>query len=220
MSDLLAEVDEAIRQEKLEKFWHENKTFIIAFIALTILSTAVMSAYRSWDASTKTKQTTQILALQNDENYPANIIEAELDMRASLRGITLLSAAGTAMQKNNREDAQKLYARLIEDTKIPDEFRHLGILMDTRLKMDNDDANEEELLSALSPVLKGKSTWKPHALIDAALLESETNQQAALDKLNEIADTADLPPSLYERAEKLHHVISAKTPATSESTTN
>ena len=212
MSDLLAEVDEAMRQEKLEKFWHENKAYIIAFIALTILSTAVMSGYRAWDTSTKTKQTAALIALQDAADYPSNVIEADLKLRPSLRGIALLTAAGTAMENDKKEDATKLYARLAADTKIPDDFRFLGIIMDVRLKMDTPDAQNADLLATLHPILKSKSPWKPHAQIDAALLESNQNPQQALEYLNAVADTADLPPSLYERAEKLHHVIKGNIP--------
>ena len=212
MSDLLAEVDEAMRQERMEKFWHENKSYIIAFIVLTILSTAVMSGYRSWDANTKIKQTEQIIALQAAADYPTNIIDAELKLRPSLRGIALLSAAGTFMEQDKKEEAAKLYARLAADKKVPDEFQHLGILMDVRLQMDKEDVQNQELLVALKPVLNGKSAWKPHAQIDAALLESKENPQKALELLNAVADTANLPPSLYERAQKLHHVIAGNIP--------
>jgi len=214
MSDLLAEVDEAMRQERMEKFWHENKTYIIAFIALTILSTAAMSGYRSWDAKTKIKQTEEVIALQESADYPSNIIDAELKVRPSLRGITLLSAAGRFMEQDKPEEAAKLYARLAADTKIPAEFQDLGVLMDVRLKMDNDSAQNAELLAALQPVLKSKSAWKPHAQIDAALLEATQNPQKSLELLNAVSDTEGLPPSLYERAQKLHHVIAGNIPET------
>ncbi|NCT40223.1 MAG: hypothetical protein GW778_00980 [Alphaproteobacteria bacterium] len=212
MSDLLAEVDDAMRQERLAKFWHENKFFIVAFVVLTIVATGAMSAYRSWDMKTKTEQTAQLITLQEATNYPANIIEDDLDFRPSIRGIALLSAAGTAMQRNNQEDAAKLYARIVADTKIPEKFRYLGIIMDVRLKMEKEGANKEELLSALAPILNSKSAWKPHAQIDAALLQANTNPQKSLELLNSVADTPELPASLYERAQKLHHVISGQIP--------
>jgi len=213
MSDLLAEVDEAMRQERMEKFWHENKAYIIAFIALTILSTAAMSGYRAWDNKTKIDQTAQIIALQNNENYPANIIDDELDVRPSLRGITLLSAAAAAVEKQNDEAAAKLYKRLAEDSKIPNEFQHLGILMDARLELaSNAEANKKTILENITKVANGKSAWRTHAQIDAAVLHAETNPTKAVELLNKVADTPGLPQTLYERAQKLHHVYSGQIP--------
>ena len=209
MSDLLAEVDEAMRQERLAKFWHENKTFIIFFVVLTIVATGALSAYRTWDANTQAEQTAELIALQEASDYPANILDSELDFRPSIRGIALLSAAGTAMQRDNKEQAQTLYARLARDTKIPDDYRYLGILMNVRLQNEAGEKQPQELLSALDPVLSDNTPWKPHAQIDAALIQADHNPQEAITLLNAVADTPDLPASLYERAQKLHHVISA-----------
>lgn len=221
MSDLLAEVDEAMRQERLAKFWHENASLIITFIVVTILATGALSGYRAWDANTKTKQTTQLIALQDAADYPANIIDNKLDFRPSIRGIALLSAAGTYMEQDKPQDALKLYKRLAADSKIPAEFRDLGILMTARLNLSTDqDVQEADILASLSPVLNGKSPWKPHAQIDAAILEADKNPQKALELLNAVSDTPDLPESLYERAEKLHHVFSGNIPDANDVKTN
>ncbi len=220
MSDLLAEVDEAMRQEKLEKFWHENKLYIILFIALTILSAAATSGYRAWDDNVKTKQTAELLALQNASNYPNNILDANLEMRASLKGIVLLSAASAFMGEEKKDEAAQLYARLASDTTIPDDFRFLGILMDMRLKMDREEADKAVLLTSLDPILSSKSPWKPHAQIDAALLQAENNPDQAIELLNMVSDTPNLPPSLYERAQKLHHVIAGNQSSESSTKTN
>ncbi|MFK7839491.1 MAG: hypothetical protein AB8B83_04100 [Bdellovibrionales bacterium] len=208
MSDLLAEVDEAMRQERLSKFWHDNKAFIIAFILLTILGTGATSTYRSWDQNVKTTQTSELITLQEASDYPSNMLEAELDFRPSIRGIALLSAASTAMQRDNMQDAQTLYARAVKDKGIPSQFRDLAIIMDTRFKMDDETIEASALLAALDPILKGNSAWKPHAQIDAALLNADINPEKSLELLNAVSDKANLPDTLYERAQKLHHVIS------------
>ena len=215
MSDLLAEVDEAMRQERLQKFWDENGTFIILFVILTIFSTGAFSAYRAWDNNTKISQTSELIALQEATNYPSNIIEADLDFRSSIRGIALLSAAGTFMEQEKPEEALKLYERLAGDTKIEDKFRHLGILMSARLNIVKDEApSNEDILASLEPVINSKSPWKPHAQIEAAILQADTNPKKSLELLNAVSDTLDLPETLYERAEKLHHVISGNSPET------
>lgn len=220
MSDLLAEVDEAMRQERLSKFWHENGALIIAFVVLTIVSTGAFSAYRSWDTKTKTKQTQEIIALTDAEDYPANVIDAELNIRPSLRGIALLSAAGTFMEQDKPEEAAKLYARLAADKKIPNDFNHLGIIMDARLKLDSDTPDLPAILASLSPVINGKSPWKPHAQIDAAIINAQfpDGNAQALALLNAVSDTPNLPQSIYERAEKLHHVFSQNQASTEAKT--
>ena len=49
MTDLFAEVDEALRQERVAKLWQEYGRYLIGFIATLILLTALISAYKSWE---------------------------------------------------------------------------------------------------------------------------------------------------------------------------
>lgn len=222
MSDLLAEVDEAMRQEKLEKFWKENGPFIIAFVVLTILMTGVISGYRSWDTSIKTKQTSELIEFMSAPNYPGNIVAKEtLNFRAPLRAVALMGAAGTLMAQDKVDDAYTLYTRVAQDTKIKDDFRHLAILMSVRIDMDKDDADSDALLASLAPVLKNKSPYQPHARIDAALIHAslKNDYAAANELLNAVLDTKALPPTLYERAQNLHHVYSLKAQSAEKDTT-
>lgn len=212
MSDLLAEVDEVMRQEKLAKFWKENGPFIIAFIVLTILLTGALSAYRAWDTSVKTKQTATMIELMNTSNYPGNIIDTKLNLRSDLRGITLMGAAGTFMAQNKPEDAYTLYTRVAEDKKITDDFRHLALLITARMDMDKKDANADALLERIKPTLKNNSPYLPHARVDAALIHAELkgDYPTAIALLNTVLDTPALPPTLYERAQNLQHVYTLK----------
>jgi hypothetical protein len=50
MSDIFQEVDEIMKQERMEKFWKQNGAWIIAFIVLTILGTAAISGYQYCNA--------------------------------------------------------------------------------------------------------------------------------------------------------------------------
>ncbi len=208
MSDLLAEVDEIMRRERMEKFWHENKTFIIAFISLTILMTGVFSAYRAWDNSVKTSQTSALINLMESAEYPDNMLEADLDFRSSIRGIALMGAAGTFMSQDKPEEAAQLYQKVLDDTKISTDFRHLAILTLTRINANKEGADASTLLAALEPVLKDSSPWQPEARMEAAVINAHLKKDfsAANALLNEVLETKDLPPTLYERAQSLHHV--------------
>lgn len=208
MSDLLTEVDEIMRQERMQKFWHDNKTSIIAFIALTILMTGVFSAYRAWDNSVKTNQTTALIELMESAEYPNNILEADLDFRSSIRGIALMGAAGTFMAQDKPEEAAKLYQRVIDDSKISADFRHLAILTLTRINANKEGADASALLAALEPVLKDGSPWQPEARLESAVINARLKKDFSVAKalLNQVLETKDLPPTLYERAQSLHHV--------------
>ena len=218
MSDLLTEVDEMMRQERMEKFWHDNKTFIIAFIVLTIVLTGVFSAYRAWDHSTKTEQTSELIAFMESADYPQNVLESEdLGFRAPLRAITWLGAAGTFMAQGDTENAYTLYARTADDKSVPDEYRYLAILMTTRIDSAKENADAKALLERLDPVLNADNPWKAEAQIEAAVIHAnlQNDYKSAKDLLNIVLDSENLPGTLYDRAQKLHHIYALQTPESS-----
>jgi hypothetical protein len=194
----------------MAKLWAENRIYIIGFVLGTILLTAALSGYRTWNNGVKEKQTAALIALQDAPEYPANILDSKkLGMRAGLRGITLLQAAGAFLDQDKRDEALTLYERAGADTALPDEFRHLGILMAVRLLSDDENADGAVLLEKLSPVLKAdKSPWNAHARLEAAAINARMlhNYENAQTHLKIIADTKDLPDSLYQRARALAHI--------------
>lgn len=210
MSDLLAEVDEAMRQERMEKFWAENKNYIVGFIVGTILLTAIMSFYNFWNHNIQEKQTSQLIAMQNADNYPQNIIESKkLELRSGLRGIILLQAAGTFADQAEHEKASTLYKRVSNDKSLPKDFQNLGILMVVRIGIDQNNPNGEKLLEQLKQVLADtKSPWSAHARLEAAVINAKllSNHAEAIKHLDIIQNTPGLTESLYKRARALNHI--------------
>lgn len=210
MSDLLAEVDEIMRQERLAKLWKEHSAIILTLIIGTIVLTGALSVYKSWNASVQAEQTAALIALQESSDYPQNILETEkLKMRASLRGITLLGAANTFLKQDKRSEALALYQRAANDNAIPGDFQDLANIMVVRLSIDDKNANADALLSKLKPIWGNpKNPWGPHARIEASVIESHLNGDftKAQSHLKAVLETTNLPESLYNKARALGHV--------------
>jgi hypothetical protein len=214
MADLFAELDEVMRQERMEKVWHDYGHYIIGFIVGTILLTASISGYKSWNTSVQEKQTAQVLTLQGAADYPQNVLDtADLDLRGSLKGLTLVSAAGTFADKGQADEALALYERAAADSSIPAQFSHLAALMVVRYGVDVDGADAAALLAQMKTVYSdAKSPWAYHARLEAAVIEAHLNMdyEAARVHLNVVRDTAGLPKTLTDKAQALDHVYGLK----------
>ena len=68
MADVFAEIDEAMKQEKLQNLWEKYGGLIIGILVLIILGTIGNEVYKNWTDSTNQKQTEQMLALLDGEN--------------------------------------------------------------------------------------------------------------------------------------------------------
>jgi hypothetical protein len=174
----------------------------------------VISGYKSWNSRVQEKQTALVLNIQADDAYPQNVLDAaELPLRGSLKGLTLVSAAGAFADKGQRDAALALYERTAADSSIPAQFAHLAELMVVRYGVDAPDADAASLAVRMAGVYNdAKSPWVYHARLEAAVIEAHLNEDyaAARAHLNVIRDTAGLPKTLIDKAAALDHVYGLK----------
>jgi hypothetical protein len=220
MTDILAEVDAAMRQERMEKFWKENSKTLIFFVFATIIMTGVISGYRTWDANAKARDTEQLLLLTESKDFPDNIKDAKLDLRPGLRGIALVNGAQAYLSQKKDAEALALYTRAADDNSIPDEIRGLAVLMQARL---SENSNNEKVVKNLESIaLDNGSPWQYHARLEAAALAaSKEDYKLARDYLAGVMDQKKVPAPLYQKAMALDHVYALreqkKNPAAGES---
>lgn len=204
MSDLLQEVDEIMRQERLEKFWHENGNFIIGLIAFVILATAAWSGYQVWAQHQRTTQTAALIeALENDA-----VAETAPEITGDLKAVALLTAAGEALDEGDQDLARTYYNQVKE--KASGDLRGLGVIMSARLAQQDQKADYLPDLQRLAG--EHSSPWRYHAFIEAAVIEASVNQdyETARTYLQNVMNVQNaalaLPSSLIERARALDHV--------------
>lgn len=210
MTDLMAEVDAAMRQERIEKFWQENGKFILTCVILTIIATGAISAYRSWDRSVKMAHTEKLLQITEAENFPDNLKDAKLDIRPGLRGIALINGAQAFLQDKKTDEALALYTRAADDGSIPEELRGLAVLQLARLSPDA--ASNDKLMGELQDVAKdGGSPWQYHARIEAAAFAAaKEDYKQARNYLAGVMDQSKVADTLYKKAQALDHVYALK----------
>ena len=213
MSDLLLEVDEAMRWERMEKLWKAYGNYVLAFVALTILFTAGKEIYNAWDYSVKTAGSDRSMTMIQDKDYPTNVKAANLDnMRASLRGVALVMAAGDFMAKDKKPEALALYTRASNDSSIKPEIRDLAILMRARL-ISADVNSKENILDTLQPIINdAKSPWKPYAILEAANYAANRDHDIAKahDFLGLIINNQAMPATIQDKARSLDQLYALK----------
>jgi hypothetical protein len=212
MSNLLLEIDEAMRRERMEKLWKQYGSYLVGFIVLVVLATGIYSGWRSWNESVRIKDTEYLFSLLDDAKFPDNIKPEALKMRAPLRGVALMNAAGEYLQSGKPAEALKLFEQTGKDKSIPSEIRHLALLMQARL-VATDAKSQADPEEILQPVLKDtKSPWQPYALLEAAAFSANRGNDytQARSYLKQILDRENLPQSLYGKAQALDRIYDAR----------
>jgi hypothetical protein len=209
MTDILAEVDEAMRRERVEKLWRQHGKTALLLLGMIVLGTAIGSAWRHWNNSVNATQTAALMEMIDSAEFPGNIESGTEDFRPGLRGIGLLTAAGAYLKQDKPDEALALYEQAASSA-APDDLRHLAIIMSVRLH--DDKGTDQDLIAMLSPVIKSKtSPWRYHARMQAADLSARKGDyETANAHLNTVLDANEAPESMMQRARALQHVYTLK----------
>lgn len=213
MTDLLQEVDDMIRRERLEKIWHEHGNFIIGALVALILGTALFSAYKSWNAHVRVAQTQELMAAMEAPGFAAQAPEIAQDLRPGLKAVALLNAAAALLKDGKNEEALALFSQITQEGKAPADLAGYALIMQTRLSPAEARA---ALAGRLETEASSKSPWRFHAAMEAAVLKAAAGDyEAARKNLMVIIGAAPselgvIPPGFVERARALEHIYALK----------
>lgn len=207
MSDILREVDDAMRTERMTRLWNEHKTAIIVGCVALILGTAASATYNSWTKEKKRETTTTVItALEDAKPLEALTKAAEAD-NSNYKSLVTMTAAAKAMETKQYGDALKLYKDVVADRSAPALFRDLAVVQKVSLTLDQvGTASSEELLSDINSVANDKdSPWIGQALFTRAIVKAHkaNDIKGAIGDLELIVGQTELPSTLRERAQAL-----------------
>ena len=214
MADLLAELDDQMRQERMQVLWQRHGKAFIAFLVGIVLLTAAISGYKEFDHRKKIKDSEAMFAVLKHADFPSNVTaDASLDLRPSMRAIVMMNAARAYLKKEDgKESALALYEKLATDTAVPQEFQDIALLNQTRLKLSLDTIEPVAALESLKPLLDNEEgAYYAQALVEAATLyAAQKDYTAALSNIEKLNALTNLPETLYLKAQTLGHVYALK----------
>ncbi len=203
MSDLMHEIDEELRQEKLRTFWKENGAWIIGGILLALVMTAGMGYWRNHQATKEIVASQQLIAAAEAANKEA-LGALATDTKGAHAGFAGLISAGMYAREGQTQRAIEIYDRVAAMRGLPDTYRDLATLLSASHKLDSGDpADLHKILDKLAK----KSTWRFSALeMQALLYAREGKMKDAVNALTDISANADAPEDMRRRASTLREL--------------
>lgn len=212
-NDLIHEVEESLRRERLAALWKEHGPFLLAGAVLAVLATGMISGFRSWNERANAAQTASFLeAVDLDEEKRAKALEGlSGSLRPGQRSLALLVGAGTLLQQGKEAEALEMYRKAAADRELPADMRGLAVLQSVRVEWSLGGGDAQAMLQALQPLIDdADSPWRWHARVQAALVAHHGLKDDALARshLGAVIEAEDAPQPLRERAKALDHVYS------------
>ncbi len=215
MADVFDEISDDLRREKLNQFWKENGPWIIGGAIGAVLLTGALSFWRQWEYSRDVKATAEMTHLVTASDLPKlEAFAAQTDKNHAM--IARFMAAGTHLQRNEKDQAVALYDAIANTSGIDKVWRDLARVSSISQRLDKGapDALEKEL-AALSG---DKDTWRYTARELEALLAARQNQmQKAVAILDKITSDPQAPEEARRRAFTMRELYVADLKSNSKS---
>ncbi len=209
MSDLLHDVDDMMRQEKLARIWANYGNYIIGAVLAIILAVALNAAYQSWFQARSERDTAALMSAiaADDRSAMTALINKQLGKNSgAMAGILV---AQQQIEAGDRVAASATLLTLRNDAKIASDFRDLATLLWVRLNATDRSHASTDLRAALKPVMHDDS--RPFAFLakieDAAIMaHRDRDYKGAIAALTSIANNPGLPYTLSDRARAMINV--------------
>lgn len=207
-NELIHEVEESLKQERIHRLWQEYGPYLISGVALAVLFTALISGWRAWQTKVNTANTGILVQAMSSEDVPAALARVEGSLQPGQRAVAYLSHAGILLNEGRTDEALAVLRQAAADTSLPAPYGDLARLQAVRLAWGQEHDREQAaaMLASLQPLLADRdSPWHWHARLQAALILGQDMQDYSQANVHLAAITGaqETPPSLAAKARAL-----------------
>jgi|GEM_PF-1582688 len=210
---LLKEVDEAMRQEKLELLWKEWGSTIIGIALMIVFGTMLGVGWKNWRASVHAKQTTALIAVQ--EKGLAILADNEETLSGKYAGMAALIQAGDiaaiSESSNDPTIASLIHQKMVEATQsgLPKRYDILAEWGRLRTEIDaNPSADQQKIAESMEKLAAKKGNpYAPMILVEAAMIYGITEQnEKAMAVLNKADESLNQQENTQQFKELIHNL--------------
>ena len=194
------------RQEKVRKFFVNNKNKIISTIVVLVIILVGAYSFDSYKTNKKKEISNKfnLTTLSHSDNTKEltiqNLVEIINEQDPTYSPLSLYFIIDNKLISNQSE-INSYFDILIEKTSLDEEIKNLVIYK--KALFNADQAQESDLLNILNPLINSKSVWKSHALyLMAEYFYSKDQKQKSKEFFNQIASLEDANPDIKLQAQK------------------
>lgn len=214
MGDIFREIEEELKQERLEKFWRQYGKYVIAG---AIVLVAAVAGYQGWQQYQRGQREAEgerfaaaLKVASDNKSADAMAMFAALarDTTSGYGALARLQEAALKAKAGDRAGAVAIYDAIAADQAIDLPLRNLATLLSALHQLGDPKADAAALRAKVQPLTVGNAPWRFSAQEILALLALKDGKSADARKLYQaIADDIDAPRGIRARATQMLAVI-------------
>ena len=206
MDEDISIINSNTRQEKVRNFFVNNKNKIISTIIILIVILVGAYSFDSYktnkkkEISDKFNLTTLAYSESTKERTIKNLVEIINEQDPTYSPLSLYFIIDNKLITNQSE-INSYFDILIEKVSLDKEIKNLVIYK--KALFNADQAQENDLLDILNPLINSKSVWKSHALyLMAEYFYAKDQKQKSKEFFNQIVSLENPNPDIRIEVEK------------------
>jgi len=206
MEEDISIINSNTRNEKVRNFFVNNKNKIISTIIILIVILVGAYSFDSYKTNKKKEvsnkfNSTILTYSKNTKDLTAQkLVEIINEQDQTYSPLSLYFIIDNKLISNQSE-INSYFDVLIEKTSLDKEIKNLVIYK--KALFNADEAQENDLLNILNPLINSESVWKSHALyLMAEYFHSRDQKQKSKEFFNQIANLEDANSDIKLEAQK------------------
>ena len=206
MEEDISIINSNTRNEKLRNFFINNKNKIISTIFVLIIVLIGAYSFDSYKTNKKKEisnkfNSTTLAYSENTKDLTAQKLVEIINEQDPTYSLLSLYFIIDNKLISNQSEINNYFDLLIEKTSLDKEIKNLVIYK--KALFNADEAQENDLLDILNPLINSKSVWKSHALyLMAEYFYSRDQKQKSKEFFNQIANLEDANSDIKLQAQK------------------
>ncbi len=206
MDEDISIINSNTRNEKVRNYFVKNKGKIILIILILVISLIAAYSYDRYNVNQKKQisnkfNLTTLEYTESEKNKTLNsLLEIVNKKDPTYSPLALYFIIDNKLMTDSKK-INILFDVLIEKTSLDKEVKNLIIYK--KALFNSDDAQENDLLNILNPLINSQSVWKSHALhLIAEYFYSKNQNQKSREFYNQIINLEKSNPSIKQQAQK------------------
>ena len=206
MDEDISIINANTRNEKIRNFFVKNKNRLIVIVFILILILISAYSYDKYKSNKKNEISNEfnLITLEYSESTKANTTNRLLEIinkkDPTYSPLSLYFIIDNKLI-SDLEKINSLFDILIENTSLDLEIKNLVILK--KALFNADQAQENDLLNILNPLINSESVWKSQALyLMAEYFYSKDQKQNSKEFFNKIIILENVNPEIKQKAQR------------------
>jgi hypothetical protein len=206
MADIFDEINEELKQDRMSALWARYGVYLMVATGVVIAVVVFTQTYKQWQVSRNEQAAETFYQAMMGDDAAAAFEVGRDDFTKGYQMLADFKIASDKATSGDKQGAEELYLALSKHDNIAPLYRDLALLLAAMNAPES--RTPDNVISMLAPLTDGPGPFQGLALEVAAGADVQAGRvDAAIEKLSQIQQLADVSAPLRQRSVELKKIL-------------